>query len=438
VRIIGGKYKGQTATLERHWPGGGKEWTVTLDGSYNNGIVKDDEIVSIKAKDSAVGEGETTYKGYTIRSGDDYAIYFRPGDIERMQIAGSVEQAKKFIDQMVARGKDAACIQCVKTAKLGEHFCGGKCEAAWLAKKYLEDWADMQKRGGSLHGKAHDYQMVIEKYKGYEIERGETGAVRVVGLGRRYAQYFNAYSEAKAIEKAKAAIDREVAKPPAQPVKPEDLIISLNDLPKRIKAHDSSAAERDLEKQRDTKAWALRHGSWTTAQENRLKDAEKRVETLRAKGRIKDASWGSAALMPMNYRKAAETAKSGARAHRVEGKRISNAKGSLKPEFTAAAQAHYTAAGCWDDIVNALKQRSDAGEEAAESLWGSAVRQGQKAELLTAQLGIVTKAYDSLSFNTLFWAGIIAALIAKHYGPKETVGMGSYDLRNYQPERKTW
>jgi hypothetical protein len=203
-------------------------------------------------------------------------------------------------------------------------------------------------------------------------------------------------------------------------------------------AHDSSAAERDLEKQRDTKAWALRHGSWTTAQENRLKDAEKRVETLRAKGRIKDASWGSAALMPMNYRKAAETAKSGARAHRVEGKRISNAKGSLKPEFTAAAQAHYTAAGCWDDIVNALKQRSDAGEEAAESLWGSAVRQGQKAELLTAQLGIVTKAYDSLSFNTLFWAGIIAALIAKHYGPKETVGMGSYDLRNYQPERKTW
>ena len=54
-------------------------------------------------------------------------------------------------------------------------------------------------------------------------------------------------------------------------------------------------------------------------------------------------------------------------------------------------------------------------------------------------VAVGTKAHDSLSFTTLFWAGIIAALIAKHYGgPKETVGMGSYDLRNYQPERKTW
>jgi hypothetical protein len=167
-----------------------------------------------------------------------------------------------------------------------------------------------------------------------------------------------------------------------------------------------------------------------------LHEARKFIDAHIMRG--KDTSWGSAALMPMNYKKAAETANTQAREHRVEGKRISMAKGSLKPEFTAAAQAHYTAAGCWDDIVNALKQRSDAGEEAAESLWGSAVRQGQKAELLTAQLGIVTKAYDSLSFNTLFWAGIIAALIAKHYGPKETVGMGSYDLRTYQPERKTW
>ena len=48
------------------------------------------------------------------------------------------------------------------------------------------------------------------------------------------------------------------------------------------------------------------------------------------------------------------------------------------------------------------------------------------------------KVHDALNFTTLFWAGIIAALIAKHYGPKETVGMGSYDLRNYQPAKKAW
>ena len=46
--------------------------------------------------------------------------------------------------------------------------------------------------------------------------------------------------------------------------------------------------------------------------------------------------------------------------------------------------------------------------------------------------------WEPEDFTTLFWAGIIAALIAKHYGPKETVGMGSYDLRNYQPAKKAW
>jgi polyhydroxyalkanoate synthesis regulator phasin len=110
VRIISGKYKGQTATLERRWPGGGKEWTVTLDGSYNNGIVKDDEIaaVSAKAKDSAVGEGETTYRGYLIYPDGTHIMFFKMGgSADQMGSAQTVEQAKKFIDQMVARGKDA-------------------------------------------------------------------------------------------------------------------------------------------------------------------------------------------------------------------------------------------------------------------------------------------------------------------------------------------
>lgn len=80
---------------------------------------------------------------------------------------------------------------------------------------------------------------LIEKYKGFEIEKGDSGAVRVVGLGQRYAQYFNAWTEREAIEKAKRAIDKEVAKPAPGPVKPEDLIISLNDLPRR-KAKDSA------------------------------------------------------------------------------------------------------------------------------------------------------------------------------------------------------
>lgn len=54
-------------------------------------------------------------------------------------------------------------------------------------------------------------------------------------------------------------------------------------------------------------------------------------------------------------------------------------------------------------------------------------------------VAVGAKAHDSLSFTTLFWAGIIAALISKHYGgQKETVGMGSYDLRNYQPAKKAW
>jgi hypothetical protein len=68
---------------------------------------------------------------------------------------------------------------------------------------------------------------VVEKYRGYEIEEGETGAVRVVGLGRRYAQYFKGWSRASAVEAAKRAIDRELAKPEPLPVKPEDIIRSM-------------------------------------------------------------------------------------------------------------------------------------------------------------------------------------------------------------------
>ena len=68
---------------------------------------------------------------------------------------------------------------------------------------------------------------VVEKYRGYEIEEGETGAVRVVGLGHRYAQYFKGWSRASAVEAAKRAIDRELAKPEPLPVKPEDIIRSM-------------------------------------------------------------------------------------------------------------------------------------------------------------------------------------------------------------------
>ena len=133
-------------------------------------------------------------------------------------------------------------------------------------------------------------------------------------------------------------------------------------------------------------------------QEGALTLAHAVIDKMRNSGRSKGrdmADWGSAALMPMNYKKAAETARTNERLHRAEGNRVDKAKGSLKPEFREAAQAHYTAAGCWADIVNALKLRNDEGEEAAESLWGTAVRQSQKAELLTTKLGDVSKAQDS-------------------------------------------
>jgi hypothetical protein len=67
----------------------------------------------------------------------------------------------------------------------------------------------------------------IETYRGYAIQRGESGAISVVGLGRRYAQYFNGWTEQAAVKKAKAAIDKELTKPPAGPVNPDDLIRSI-------------------------------------------------------------------------------------------------------------------------------------------------------------------------------------------------------------------
>lgn len=91
------------------------------------------------------------------------------------------------------------------------------------------------------------------------------------------------------------------------------------------------------------------------------------------------------------------------------------------------------------ELANAYKTQSEA---AARRLWAEKIKglnYGQQIILQDKMAKLIkSKAHDSLSFNTLFWAGIIAALIAKHYGPKETVGMGSYDLRTYQPERKTW
>ena len=79
------------------------------------------------------------------------------------------------------------------------------------------------------HSRVKDTQTVIETYRGYEIERGETNAIRVVGLGHSYAQYFKGWSEKSAVDAAKRAIDRELARPAPQRVKPEDLIMSVND-----------------------------------------------------------------------------------------------------------------------------------------------------------------------------------------------------------------
>ena len=112
-------------------------------------------------------------------------------------------------------------------------FKSEKEARAWLASARAKEegrWAPVPVK---------DAQTVIETYKGFDIERGDTNAIRVVDHGRRYAQHFNAWTEREAIEKAKRAIDREVAKPAPGPVKPEDLIISLNDLPKR-RVKDSS------------------------------------------------------------------------------------------------------------------------------------------------------------------------------------------------------
>jgi hypothetical protein len=69
----------------------------------------------------------------------------------------------------------------------------------------------------------------VEVYRGYKILRGSTGAVSVPGLGKRYAQYFKGWTEQSAVQKAKEAIDRQLAKPPAAPVNPEDIIRPLKD-----------------------------------------------------------------------------------------------------------------------------------------------------------------------------------------------------------------
>jgi hypothetical protein len=290
----------------------------------------------------------------------------------------------------------------------------GKVPQGWSFATRTE--ADRKTAELNSKAQAHDAQTVIEKYKGYEIERGETGAVRVVGLGRRYAQYFNAYTEAKAVEKAKAAIDREVAKPPAQPVKPEDLIISLNDLPRRKKAHDKDGFQVTsigMHKVAEAKRRDFKLMASSSANE---------AENLRREGNLERAK----------------------KFLQQETKWLTMAARDDETIYKEyKAQAHD--AMPYDFVPKAQKSLSWQISDLDEKIRSIEMKYGRSnsklpglRKKLKRLLSGKSVANDALSFTTLFWAGIIAALIAKHYGPKETVGMGSYDLNTYQPVKKAW
>ena len=336
VYIVGGRYKGQTAVLGKRFPGGAGEWDITLDGSYNNGIVKASEVVVIEPKNAQGRAKDVGSAGSQLRRQEARLEQAKAdGDIKLIQvIERDIVQLKRALSGKLF-AKDAACIQCAKTAKPGEHFCSGKCEAAWLAKKYPEDWADMQKRGGSLYTKVQDASF------GY-IAR--TVRCPYCGLGYTFTtlerkKEWQAHGSSEPLHPA----CRRAAK-----VQAHDAVV----VGQRVIVEAGNGAKggsggqdfRRLNKDTSGVVTDVQNGKvWVRLEDNPYKWCFNRYAI----------------------------------------------KGQLEEDNANGRDSH-------------------------------------------------GKAHDSLSFNTLFWAGIIAALIAKHYGPKETVGMGSYDLRTYQPERKTW
>ena len=148
-------------------------------------------------------------------------------------VVGSEEVARvaKKSNETMVRAKDDAFTERLEAQQKKPHPFAGKTKddtcyycgqgrMATIHRKYYDE-------GRSATAQVGAKDAVVEKYRGYEIEEGETGAVRVVGLGHRYAQYFKGWSRASAVEAAKRAIDRELAKPEPLPVKPEDIIRSM-------------------------------------------------------------------------------------------------------------------------------------------------------------------------------------------------------------------
>lgn len=276
-------------------------------------------------------KGETTYKGYTIRAGDDYAIYFRPSDIEHMQIAGNVEQAKKFIDAHIVRGKDSRSGVGANTLKM----------AASAMKQ-------AQKEGKTLAEATEIYKATLAQL----LSRSTKDGFQVTSIGM----------------------------------------------------HKVAEAKR-----RDFKLMAS--------------NSADEAENLRREGNLERAK----------------------KFLRQEAKWLTMASRDDETIYKEyKAQAHDSVP--YDFVPKAQKALNWQISDLDEKIRGIEMKYGRSnsklpglRKKLKRLLSGKSVANDALSFTTLFWAGIIAALIAKHYGgQKETVGMGSYDLRNYQPAKKAW